>query len=89
MPSITIDPRFCGPPNSGNGGFVCGLVAEHIGRSAEVTLRAPPPLGRQLSIVAGTDGGAELPASATVLAIGRGVHLDVSGVPGVSIAIQP
>src|SRR5262249_30879690 len=62
------------------------LVAEHIGRSAEVTLRAPPPLGRQLSIVAGTDGGAELRDSATVLATGRDVHLDVSGIPSVSIA---
>ena len=52
MPSITIDKRFRGPPNSGNGGYVCGLLAGHIdGRSAEIALRAPPPLARPLIIV--------------------------------------
>ena len=40
MPSITIDKRFRGPPNSGNGGYVCGLIADHIDGSAEITLRA-------------------------------------------------
>jgi hypothetical protein len=26
--AIHIDRRFCGPPDSGNGGYVCGRVAE-------------------------------------------------------------
>ena len=47
MTSITIDKRYCGPPNSGNGGYVCGLLANHIGASAEITLRVPPPLGQR------------------------------------------
>ena len=36
--------RFRGPPNSGNGGYVCGLVAEWIDGPAEVRLLAPIPL---------------------------------------------
>ena len=44
MTSVVIEKRFCGPPNSGNGGYVCGLLAAHIEADAEVTLLAPPPL---------------------------------------------
>ena len=44
----TIDPRFNGPPGSGNGGYACGLVAGLLGGPAEVTLRLPPPLGTPL-----------------------------------------
>lgn len=45
---IVIDPRFNGPPGSANGGVTCALLAEQVGEPAEVTLRAPPPLGRPL-----------------------------------------
>jgi hypothetical protein len=46
---IVIDPRFNGPPTSANGGYTCGLLAGLLGaRSAEVTLRLPPPLGAPL-----------------------------------------
>jgi hypothetical protein len=44
MQTITIARRFRGPPNSGNGGYVCGMLARYITGAAEVTLRAPPPL---------------------------------------------
>ena len=43
MLTMTIPRRFCGPPNSGNGGYVCGTLARCIPGAAEVTLRAPPP----------------------------------------------
>jgi hypothetical protein len=46
--TIRIDPRFRGPDQSGNGGYVCGLVAEPIAGPAEVTLRQPPPLDTPL-----------------------------------------
>jgi hypothetical protein len=36
--------RFRGPPTSGNGGYVAGLVAEWIEGPAEVNLLAPIPL---------------------------------------------
>ena len=43
--SLTVARRFCGPPGSGNGGYVCGLIAGFLDGPAEVTLRLPPPLG--------------------------------------------
>jgi hypothetical protein len=47
---IRIDRRFCGPPDSGNGGYACGRVAEYVPGSAEVTLRRPPPLETPLRV---------------------------------------
>ena len=35
MTSIIIDRRYCGPPNSGNGGYVCGRLARHIPGGAD------------------------------------------------------
>ena len=86
MAWITIDQRFCGPPNSGNGGYVCGLLANNIGESAEITLRAPPPLDRQLDVISGDDGEANLHDGEAVLATGRPAHLDVSNVPTASFS---
>jgi hypothetical protein len=48
--TITIAPRFNGPPGSGNGGYVCGLMAREIERPSVATLRAPPPLAKPLSL---------------------------------------
>jgi len=56
MKSVMIEQRFCGPPRSANGGYVCGLVASYIEGSAEVTLMAPPPLNRRLDIVVSEAG---------------------------------
>lgn len=51
MTRVRIDRRFCGPPDSGNGGTVCGLIAKALGGSdCEVTLKVPPPLDRDLTI---------------------------------------
>ena len=47
---ISISDQFCGPPNSGNGGYTCGRLANYIEGPAEVTLRQPPPLGTRLII---------------------------------------
>lgn len=58
MPELTIDTRFNGPPDSGNGGYVAGRLAALLGdtAAAEVTLRLPPPLGRPLQVRADGDG---------------------------------
>ncbi len=65
---IIIDRRFCGPPQSGNGGYACGLLAGLLAGSlagvpagfpagvVEVTLRRPPPLDRRLAIEGGSGG---------------------------------
>jgi len=77
MTSVTIDKRYCGPPNSGNGGYVCGRLARHIAGGAEVTLRAPPPLDKPLDVVAADGGSWELRDGATILAAGRGAGVEL------------
>jgi hypothetical protein len=49
---VRIASRYCGPPQSGNGGYTCGLLAEASGLpgAVEVTLKAPPPLDRDLQL---------------------------------------
>jgi hypothetical protein len=44
MDTFTVPTRFCGPPDSGNGGYTCGLLARELGGVVECTLRAPVPL---------------------------------------------
>ena len=45
-----ITQRFCGPPRSGNGGYVAGRIARHLPGSVAVRLTAPPPLGSRLRL---------------------------------------
>ena len=48
---VTIPSRFCGPPRSANGGYTAGVLARELGaRSAQVTLRRPPPLDRPIVV---------------------------------------
>ena len=48
--SLKIRHRFCGPPNSANGGYAAGLIAKNAPFQAEVTLRKPPPLDQPLQL---------------------------------------
>jgi hypothetical protein len=48
--TVVIEPRFNGPPDSGNGGYTCGVLARAVDGIAEVSLRKPPPLGRGLVV---------------------------------------
>jgi len=48
--SFIVPARFCGPPNSGNGGYTCGMLASEIGGIVECTLRKPVPLDVPLRI---------------------------------------
>ena len=52
---LVVPSRFCGPPDSGNGGWTAGALATHLTRecpdnradewpTVEVSLRQPPPL---------------------------------------------
>ncbi len=50
MTTLTIPHRYRGPRDSANGGYSCGRIAALLGVEAEVTLRAPPPLERPLSV---------------------------------------
>jgi hypothetical protein len=67
--TLTVPARFNGPPASGNGGYVGGLLARRLGAaSVEVTLRAPPPLDAPLQVRAREAGGLTLHDGDTLLA---------------------
>src|SRR5665213_2038058 len=42
--------RYCGPPGSANGGYICGVVAGHIQQPVTVRLLRPPPLDTALAL---------------------------------------
>ena len=49
--TIMIAHAFNGPPDSGQGGYTAGLLANVLGSSdVEVTLRKPPPLGTPMTV---------------------------------------
>jgi hypothetical protein len=57
---VIIPARFRGPPDSANGGYTCGLVANLLDGPAEVTLRRPPPLDTAMAVVRPADGQLEI-----------------------------
>ena len=54
--AILIDRRFCGPPESGHGGYVAGYLAENIAGPARVRLLKPPPLEASMEVVKTEEG---------------------------------
>jgi len=73
--TVIIPRRFCGPPDSGNGGYTCGVLGTLLGGAAEVTLRSPPPLDRPIDVERHGSGvhlraGGQLVAEATPTVIG-------------------
>lgn len=76
LPTIEVPARFNGPPGSGNGGYSAGLLAACVDAPAvEVTLRAPPPLERPLTVEQRDDATVALDGAAVVLEA-RPVDLD-------------
>ncbi|MDZ4373208.1 MAG: hypothetical protein U1C74_17535 [Phenylobacterium sp.] len=59
MSTLTIGRQFCGPPNSGNGGYVCGILSGELEGPVTTILRAPIPLDTELT-VSRQDAGAVL-----------------------------
>lgn len=58
--ALQIPARYCGPSSSGNGGYTAGLLAERLAGHpdpdpdcpvVEVTLRVPPPLDTDLTVL--------------------------------------
>jgi hypothetical protein len=88
--TITIDPRYNGPPDSGNGGYVCGAFATALGEDVRVRLVAPPPLDRALRIVTGdTPGAWTLRDGERIVAAAarHTLHLDVPAAPPFTQAV--
>ena len=56
--TLTVPARFNGPPDSGNGGYTCGLLAEALGaRPAEAV---QPHLDALVAVAAGDPAGGAL-----------------------------
>jgi hypothetical protein len=47
--TFSVARRFCGPSNSANGGYICGVVAQLAPWPATVRLMKPPPLDAPLT----------------------------------------
>jgi hypothetical protein len=87
MATVVIEPRFHGPPESGQGGYTCGLLAREIAGAAEVSLRLPPPLERELTLDRGEgEGVLLLRDGGAVVAEGRPVTLELEVPPPVGLA---
>lgn len=84
--SLRIAARFCGPPGAANGGYLAGrLTAWLDGAPAEVTMRRPTPLDRDLR-VARVAYGVDLFDGENRLAEARPARLEVTPPPPVSVA---
>ena len=68
MPALTIPSCFCGPPDSGNGGYVCGRIAAYLDGQVTVTLRRPPPLATPLAVERGGDSLVHIHHGRTLIA---------------------
>lgn len=79
MAHISIGRQFCGPPDSGNGGFVCGVIARDIPGAATAVLSARIPLDAALTIAV-EDGVTRL-TDAAGTPIGRGQPADRAQLP--------
>jgi hypothetical protein len=86
---VVIERRFRGPPQSGNGGYSCGVLAEGVSGVATVTLRRPPPLDRPL-ILAGDGEQCRLIDGENIVgeATRSTLDLEVPEVPGLEVAVE-
>lgn len=83
---VVIPGRHNGPPTSGNGGWVSGLVAAHTPVSDDapavsVRLHLPPPLDRPLTLEPGAPGEPGEPDARTILRDGDDVVASAVAAP--------
>lgn len=89
-----VPPRFCGPPDSGNGGWTAGALATHVTSACpddraggwstvEVTLRQPPPLDSPM-LLSEEDGVASASFGGAVVASARVVDSELADIDPVS-----
>ena len=81
MSEIVVAQQFCGPPNSGNGGYCCGVLTQGIEGPVTAVLRARIPLDVGLRLEVGAEA-TELFDAEGVL-IGKGVASDGAQLPEV------
>ena len=91
MSTVAIPARFNGPDGSANGGYACGAIAEAVGGLVEVTLRAPPPLDRPMTVATSDDQAWTVTDGDTLVAEARRCDpwsLDVPDLPTLGDATE-
>jgi hypothetical protein len=88
LAGVVIRRRFRGPPDSGNGGYVAGLVASAFGGTdCTVTLLRPPPLEQPLDLVReGEEAVLRDGAGAIATAVHARIDLDIPKPPSMADA---
>jgi hypothetical protein len=81
---MIVPGRYNGPPTSANGGYASGLLAGLLGDEAEVTLRRPPPLDRELEVVE-VEGGLQLYDGEQLVAEARHAEVPLEAPAAVSV----
>lgn len=84
--TLVIDGRFNGPTNSGNGGYVCGVIGNLIDGDAKVVLRQPAPLDKPLDVVYEDVDVVRLLDGETLVAVGRPIEWSLQIPPLPTIA---
>ena len=73
---ITVNGRFHGPPDSGNGGYTCGLVGKLFDGPAVVRLRISPPLDTPME-VRKSETGVEVFHQGDLVVSGRSAMINI------------
>jgi hypothetical protein len=68
VPTLTVLPRFCGPPGCVNGGYLAGLMGRYAGDVLTVRLERPVPVDTPLEMRTTAEGALELHAPGQRLA---------------------
>lgn len=81
MSELVVAHQFRGPPWSGNGGYLYGLLAKQVGGPATGVLRAPIPLDAPMTVVEAEDGFSLKAADGTLIAQAGGPKAQLPEVP--------
>lgn len=81
--TIRIEPRFNGPPDSGNGGYAAGLVAGATGETVKVRLVQPVPMQCDLIVAPTADDRWELRSDSALIATASATTVSVNVPPPV------
>lgn len=86
---LSIESKFNGPHNSGNGGYSAGLLAQYVDGVARVRLASPPPLDTALSVHR-LDDNVELRNESVLIATASPsvLTLDIPDAPSLTQAAQ-
>jgi hypothetical protein len=86
LAKIVIARQFCGPPDSGNGGYVCGVLARDIDGPATSVLRARVPLDVELELALSDGAAVMTDADGTLIGRGDAAELEFDVPPPPSLA---